>query len=56
MALRKMHRAHRHTGRMVQDSSMRMSNKAEVALGLAGVAFIGLFWLIVFATIVAIIF
>lgn len=40
MAMRKMHRAHRQTGRMTQDSSMRMSNKAEVGFGLVGLGII----------------
>jgi hypothetical protein len=43
MAMRKMHRAHRHTGRMTRDPSQRMSNKAEVGFGLVGFGIILLF-------------
>lgn len=32
----KAYDAHRMTGRMTQDSSMRMSNKAETGFGLVG--------------------
>jgi hypothetical protein len=36
MAMRSMHKANRHAGRMGQDSSLRPTNKAEVGIGMAG--------------------
>lgn len=33
------YRFHRHTGRMMRDSSMRMTNRAEVGFGMVGVMF-----------------
>jgi hypothetical protein len=32
----KAYDAHRHTGRMTRDPSMRMTNKAEVGFGMVG--------------------
>lgn len=37
MWMGKSYQVYRHTGRMVQDSSMRMSNRAEVGFGLVSV-------------------
>lgn len=37
---RSAHRADRHMGRMTQDSSMRMTMKAEVMMGMVGVGMI----------------
>ena len=38
---------HRHTGRMVRDPSMRMTNKAEVGFGMVGMISLIILFLIV---------
>ena len=44
--------AHRHTGRMTQDSSMRMTNKAEVGFGVVGIIPLIILVMIVFGVFV----
>jgi hypothetical protein len=45
----------RTTGRMTQDKSMRMTNKAEVGFGLVGVGFLMFIGLLLFSACAAII-
>jgi thiol:disulfide interchange protein len=45
----------RTTGRMTQDKSMRMTNRAEVGFGIVGLAFIGLLSLLLMSACAAII-
>ena len=40
---------HRHTGRMVRDPSMRMTNKAEVGFGMVGLMGMAIIFLLVLA-------
>ena len=40
---------HRHTGRMVRDPSMRMTNKAEVGFGMVGLIGMAIIFLLVLA-------
>ena len=40
---------HRHTGRMVRDPSMRMTNKAEVGFGMVGLIGMAIIFLLALA-------
>jgi hypothetical protein len=46
MVMGRSYKAGRHMGRMSQDSSMRMTNKAEVGFGMVGMFMFAMFILI----------
>jgi hypothetical protein len=47
MVMGKSYKAGRHMGRMSQDSSMRMTNKAEVGFGMVGMFVLAMFVLVI---------
>jgi len=47
MVMGRSYKAGRHMGRMSQDSSMRMTNKAEVGFGMVGVLGMGIIILLI---------
>jgi hypothetical protein len=52
MVMGKSYKAGRHMGRMSQDSSMRMTNKAEVGFGMVGMFMFAMFILILIGVFV----
>jgi len=47
MVMGRSYKAGRHMGRMSQDSSMRMTNKAEVGFGMVGMLAMGIVILLI---------